>query len=444
MPFADLREFLNFLDERKELIHIERKVSPVHEIAAYIRKTSDRQGPALLFDNVAGSEMRVAGGLFATKRHLLLALGASDHRSAVEKVVESIGSPIEPALVSRTASSEIVHRGSDVDLSRLPVVTHSSRDAGPFITMGLAVTKDPETGKRNIGLYRLQVKGRNRLGIMAQQLQIQLGRAEARGKGLPVAIALGVSPELLIASQWKAPYGVDELGLSGRLLGRPVELAKAVTVDLEVPAHAEIVIEGTVLPGEREIEGPFGEFSGYYQPASPKPVIEVTAITHRKNPIYLAGLTGMPTTDNHILKQIPIEATYSRALRERFPGVQGVHFPACGGAAYLLVVSLKKTREREPRNIIAVALGMVGPKYVVVVDDDVDIYDLEKVLWAVCTRSQPGQDTLLLTEINGAPLDPSAPEPLCTGGMGIDATLPKNRPFPEMVTIPGLENVPDF
>lgn len=444
MPFVDLREFLMFLEQKQELIHIERKVNPVHEIAAYIRKTSDRQGPALLFDHVAGSEMRVAGGLFASGRHLLLALGASNHRGAVEKLVESMGAPVEPVLVSSAPSTEIVYTGSDVDLARLPVLTHSLKDAGPFITMGLAISKDPETGKRNIGLYRLQVKGRNRLGIMSQQLEMQLGRAEAKGQGLPVAIALGASPELLIASQWKAPYGVDELGLSGRLLGRPVELAKAVTVDLAVPVHAEIIIEGIVLPNERETEGPFGEFTGYYQPPSPKPVIEVTAIAHRKDPIYLAGLTGMPTTDNHNLKQIPLEATYTKALRERYPGVQAVHFPACGGAGYLLVVSLKKVREREPRNIIAAAFGMVGPKYVVVVDEDIDIYNLEKVLWAVCTRSQPDQDALVLSQINGAPLDPSAKEPLCTGAMGIDATLPKDKPFPETVTIPGLEEVPDF
>lgn len=444
MPFADLREFLKFLEEKKELVHIEREVNPVHEIAAYIRKTSDRQGPTLLFDKVTGSKMRVVGGLFAGQRQLFYALGASDHRSAVEKLVDAIRDPIEPVMSSNPLSAEIVHTGSDVDLSRLPILTHSLKDAGPFITMGLAMTKDPETWKRNVGLYRLQVKGKNRLGILSQQLDIHLRRAEARGQGLPVAIALGTSPELLIASQWKAPYGVDELGLSGRLLGRPVELAKAATIDLAVPVHAEIIIEGIVLPNERETEGPFGEFSGYYQPPSSKPVIEVTAIAHRKDPIYLAGLTGMPTTDNHILKQIPIEATYLRALREKFPEVKAVHFPACGGAAYLLVVSIKKIREREPRNIMAAAFGMVGPKYVIVVDDDVDIYDLEKVLWAVCTRSQPDQDALVLPQINGAPLDPSAIEPLCTGAMGIDATLPKDKPFPDMVTIPGVEDVPDF
>ncbi|OGP27496.1 MAG: hypothetical protein A2038_01415 [Deltaproteobacteria bacterium GWA2_57_13] len=444
MRFTELREFLKFLEHKQELVHIERKVDPLYEVAAYIRKTSDRQGPALLFDNVTGSEMRVVGGLFATKHRLLLALGASDHRSAVEKLVESMADPIAPTVVPNGVCREVCYTGSDVDLTRLPVLTSSAKDAGPFITMGLAISKDPETGRRNLGLYRLQVKSRNRLGIMAQQLSIQLSRAEARGEGLPVAIALGTSPELLIGSQWKAPYGVDELGLAGRLFGRPVELTKATTVDLEVPAHAEIIIEGIVLPNQRESEGPFGEFSGYYQPPSSKPVIEVTAITHRKNPIYLAGLTGMPTTENHVLKQIPLEATFLNALRKQFCGVQSVHFPYCGGAGYLLVVSMKKTREYEPRNVIATALGMAGPKYVIVVDEDIDIYDLEKVLWAVCTRSQPDRDALILSQINGAPLDPSARAPHCTGAMGIDATVPKDGPFPEMVTIPGLENVPDF
>ena len=444
MPFSDLREFLRALEQDNDLLRIEREVDPVHEIAAYIRKTSDRQGPALLFEHVKGSQMPVIGGLFAAQRRLLKVLGVADQRSAVEKLVESMADPIPSITVPNGACTEVCHTGSDVDLTRLPVMTSSEKDVAPFITMGLAISKDPETGRRNLGLYRLQLKSKNRLGIMAQHLAIHLARAETKGRGLPIAIALGVSPELLIASQWKAPYRVDELGLAGRVLGRPVELVKAATVDLEVPAHAEIIIEGIVLPNERESEGPFGEFSGYYQPPSPKPVIKVTAITHRKNPIYLAGLTGMPTTENHVLKQIPLEATFLNALRQQFSGVHSVHFPFCGGAGYLLIISMKKTREFEPRNVIATALGMAGPKYVIVVDEDIDIYDLEKVLWAVCTRSQPARDALILSQINGAPLDPSARAPHCTEAMGIDATLPKDGPFPEMVTIPGLENVPDF
>jgi len=444
MPFGDLREFLRHLESKGELIRIREEVDMKHEIAAYIRKTSDMQGPALLFENVNGSTMPVVGGLFANTRRMLLALGVSSQEQAVKVLVESMGNPIASIMVPEGPCKEVVYRGDDVDLGRLPVPTYSSKDGGPFITMGVVISRDPETNARNVGIYRLQVKGKRRLGIMAQQVFIQLSRAEASNRGLPVAIALGTSPELLVGSQWMAPYGVDELGLAGAIHRSPIELTKCVTVDLEVPASAEIIIEGVVLPTERELEGPFGEFTGYYQPATLKPVIEVTAITHRQRPIFLAGLTGMPTTDNHVLKQLPIEASYYLTLKRNFQGVKAVHFPNCAGAHYLLIVSMKKRLQWEARSLIATAMGLAGPKFVIVVDEDIDVYNLEKVLWAVSNRSQPDQDVLILPRILGAPLDPSARSPRTMAGMGIDATTPLDEPFPEMVEIPGIEKVPDF
>jgi UbiD family decarboxylase len=275
-------------------------------------------------------------------------------------------------------------------------------------------------------------------------LSLQLSRAEAQGRGLEVAIALGTGPELLIGSQWRAPYGVEELGLACGLHGSPIELTKALTVDLDVPATAEIVIEGVIRPNVREIEGPFGEFTGYYQPASPKPVIEVTAITHRQKPVFLAGLTGMPTTDNHVMKQVPIEASHYLALKAGFPGVRAVHFPNCAGANFLLIVSMKKSQQYEARSLIAAAMSLASAKYVIVVDEDVDVYNLENVLWAVSNRSQPDQDVMILPRLLGGPLDPSAASHRTTAVMGIDATLPIDRPFPDMVEIPGMDQVPDF
>ncbi|MBI2828539.1 MAG: UbiD family decarboxylase [Acidobacteria bacterium] len=444
MPFADLREFLAFLETKGELLRIREEVDPMFGIAAYIRKTSDIQGPALYFESVKGSSVPVVGGLFATTKRLLLALGAPDHAQAVRLLVESMENPIAPVLVPGGLCKEVVYTGDEVDLGKLPIPTYSSKDGGPFITMGVAISRDPETRIRNVGLYRLQVKGKRRLGLNAQQLSQQLYRVEAKNLGVPVAIAIGTIPELLIGSQWHAPYGVDELGFACAIHRAPIELTKATTVDLEVPASAEIIIEGTVLPKEREIEGPFGEFTGYYQPAVPKPVIEVTAITHRKRPIYLAGLTGMPTTDNHVLKQGSIEASYHLALKRNFPGVKAVHVPNCGGANFLLIVSMKKSQQFEARSLIAAAMSLAGPKYVIVVDDDVDVYDLEKVLWAVSNRSQPDEDVIMLPRLLGAPLDPSAKSRRTMSAMGIDATIPLDRPFPDMVEIPGIDKVPDF
>ena len=444
MPFGDLREFLDYLEAEGELLRIREKVDPKYEIAAYIRKTSDLQGPALYFENVKDSSMPMVGGLFATQRRLHLALGVTNQAQAVQKLIETIAKPIEPIVVNDGACKEVVCTGDDVDLGRLPVPTYSSKDGGPYITMGLVISRDPDTRFRNLAIYRMQIKGKNRIGILSQQLSLQVSRAEAKNRSLPVAIALGTSPEILIGSQWKAPYGVDELGLACGIHRSPIELVKATTVDLEVPASAEIVIEGVIRPNVREIEGPFGEFTGYYQPASPKPVIEITAIPHRKEPIYLAGLTGMPTTDNHVLKQVPLEASHFQALKSNFPGVKAVHFPNCGGATFLLIVSMKKSQQYEARSLIAAAMSLAMAKYVIVVDEDVDVYNLENVLWAVSNRSQPDQDVIILPRLLGGPLDPSASSHRTTSIMGIDATVPIDRPFPDMVDIPGADKVPDF
>ncbi|HLC27541.1 MAG TPA: UbiD family decarboxylase, partial [bacterium] len=192
---------------------------------------------------------------------------------------------------------------------------------------------------------------------------------------------------------------------------------------------------------EREMEGPFGEVSGYYTPASPKPVIEVTAITHRQNPIFQAALTGKPSTENHFLKQVPMEATYYWELRNRFSGIQAVHFPAAGAVGYLTVVSMRKTNEYEARNVIATMFGTMRNKVIVVVDEDIDIHNMEQVFWAICTRCRPEEDVILFPRLSGSPLDPSAREPGVSTGFGIDATFPLNGPVPDIVRIPGEDQV---
>jgi 2,5-furandicarboxylate decarboxylase 1 len=238
-----------------------------------------------------------------------------------------------------------------------------------------------------------------------------------------------------------APYGTDELALAGALRGEPVEVVKAETVDLEVPATAEIIIEGTVLPKVREEEGPFGEVSGYYTPSNPKPVIEVSAITHRKNPIFQAALTGMPTTENHVLKQLPLEATYYWQLKKEFPGVTAVHFPAAGTVGMTCVIAMKQACECEARNVIAAMIGTRRNKITIVVDDDIDIFDMEKVWWAIATRTQADEDVIVFPRVVATAMDPSVRKLRVGSSLGIDATKPFGQTFPEIVMVPGADKV---
>jgi len=445
MPFKDLREFIAHLEDQKELRRIRKPVDTKYEIAAYIRKTSDIKGPALLFENVNQSKVPVLGGVFATRKRALLALEISEKECA-ERFHRALEHLIPPRKISSGPCKEVVLKSEDADLSRFPIPIFSQNDSGPFITAGLVISRDPESAQNNTSIYRLQVHGSRRLGVKAQQLHRQLRKAEAKGEALPVAIAIGTDPVLMLASQWDAPFGVDELEFAGALRGEPVEVVRAETVDLMVPATAEIVIEGYIRPQIREIEGPFGEVGGYSTPKFPKPVIEVTAISHRKDPIFQAALTGMPTTENHILRQIPMEATYYWELKKRHPGVTAVHFPAAGAILFLVVIAMKQTYLYEARNVIASMFATRRNKIIIVVDDDVDIYDMEKVMWAVATRSRPEEDVVVFPRLSTSGMDPSAfrlegTDSFWNSGLGIDATKPYGQPFPEVVEIPGVDKV---
>ncbi len=440
MPFNDLREFIGFLESKGELIRTKKPVDVKYEISAYIRKTSDVQGPALLFENVKEFTIPVLGGAFATRKRALLALETSNE-DYVNKFHDALDHLVAPKLTANAPCKDVIIKGQDVDLNKLPVPIFSERDPAPFITLGLCISRDPKSGGKNTSIYRLQLKGRNRLGIMAQHLVRQLMEAESIGKGLPIAIAIGTDPVLPLATQWMAPYGTDELALAGSLRGAPVEMVKAETVDLEVPATAEIIIEGMVLPNVREDEGPFGEVSGYYTPSNPKPVIEVTAITHRKNPIYQAALTGMPTTENHILKQLPLEASYYWQLKKEFPGVTAVHFPAAGTVGMTCVIAMKQAYECEARNLIAAMIGTRRNKITVVVDDDIDITDMEKVWWAITTRTQADEDVIVFPRVVATAMDPSVRKLRVGSSLGIDATVPFGQYFPEIVKVPGADKV---
>jgi len=446
MPFADLRQFLTHLEASGQLLRIREPVDPQFEIAAYIRKTSDTGGPALYFESVKGSAMPVVGGLFATRRLALEAMG-TDEADAIAAFLAAIERVSAPRLIAQGACQEVVKRGTEADLTELPVVTHCDLDGGPFITCAVALSRDAEDGTRNASIYRFQVNGKRRLAVLAEpphHLGIHIARARERQEPLEIALAIGLTPAVLLATQWEAPYGVDELELAGGLLGEPLEVVKGVSVDLNVPAHAELIIEGRVLPDVQEMEGPFGEYTGYYTPAYPKPVMEVTAITHRHDMIYQDMLTGEPTTENHVLKMIPAEASCYAMLKSRFPGVVKVHFHGAGGVGLLGIVAMEPQAPREARSVLTTLLGAQGTKIAIAVDSDVNVFDVDHVMWAVSTRCQPHRDVIVMPPMLGRQLDPSAEGFGQYGLMGIDATMPHGQEFDQVARVPGVEKVPDL
>jgi 4-hydroxy-3-polyprenylbenzoate decarboxylase/2,5-furandicarboxylate decarboxylase 1 len=443
MPYRDLREFLARLESEGQLRRVTRPVRTEFEIAAGIRRMSDIKGPALLFENVVGHDMPVAGSLFADRAKALLALEVGSPREGNEKFLKGLHNPVKPRLVESGPCQEVVHTGDDIDLFRLPLPVYSEHDGGAYVTVALEISKDPVDGGRNASVYRMMRLDRNHLAVMShvfQGLGTHIARAEERGQPLDVAVVNGVDPVLLYASQAKVPPGFDELEIAGGIRGEPVEVVKGVTVDLEIPATAEIVIEGRVLPGERALEGPFGEFTGYYGPQELNPVMEVTAITHRRDPIYLAGMTGVPTTDNHVLKAFAYESVLLENLRSVFPEVVDVAFPDWAGTQYAAVVSLRQRYKGQARHLILTALGDAARlKWVIVVDDDVNVHDTEQVMWAAITRSQPAEDLIVVEGVAGGPLDPSAPEKEVVSLMGLDATRPFGKDFPEVCRVPGAD-----
>ena len=444
MPFHDLREFLSALEAAGDLARVSRPVDTRFEIAAGIRKMADTSGPALMFENVTGHDMPVAGAVFTNRFKALLALEVDSAAEGNARFSHGLRNPVEPRLVPSGECQEVVHTGNDIDLNSLPMPVYSEKDGGPYVTVALEVSKDPIDRSVNASVYRVMRTGKDRMSVMShafQGLGTHMARAERRDEPLDIAIVNGCDPVLLYASQAKVPQGVNEMTVAGGIRGEPVDVVKCVSVDLEVPASAEIVIEGRVLPGERVMEGPFGEFTGYYGPAEENHVIEVTAITHRRDPIFLAGMTGIPPTDNHVLKSFAYESALYEKLRETFPEVTAVSYPNWGGVQYAAVIALEQRYKAQARHVILTALGDSSrPKLVVMVDEDIDVYDTEAVNWAIMTRSQPAEDVIIVPRVAGGPLDPSAPEKEVISVWGIDATRPFGVTYPEVVRGPGADD----
>ncbi len=444
--FDDLRGYLSYLEEQGQLLRVGDEVDVKYDIAAGIRKTSDLEGPALLFEKVKGfSGWRVLGGLFATRKLVALGLGVPQEQ-LLQRYMTLEDKRIAPEMVKSGPVKEICWKGNEIDLFRLPMVTHSEKDIGPYITIGIQIGKDSESGARNVSIHRMLLLGKDRLSLWAppdHHLGRMILKAEEKGRGLEVATAIGVEPAIIIGSQAKVPFGVDEFHVAGGLRGAPVKLVRCETIDVEVPASAEIVIEGVTLHGERVADGPYGEYPGTYSESKQAPVMKVTAITMRQNPIYQTALTGLPVTENHTLIEYANAAVIYREAKKIIPEVKAVHVTAGGTFRHHVVVSIRKRHEEEARNLILGLLSLgIGLKQVTVVDEDIDIYDPVDVEWALSTRMQPDRDIIIIPRIACSTLDPSCPKPRTTAGWGVDATMPMgdNERF-QKIKVPGVEKI---
>lgn len=431
MGYLDLREFLD--DLGSELLRVKQEFDPKFEIAALLKEIGGEGSPAVLFEKVKGyPDARVTGNLLGSRRRVARVLETTEDRLA-ESYLQRKEHSLPPVSAGESPVKEVVVKGQVEVLSALPVLTHFEKDAAPFITSGVVLSKDSSSGRRGMGIHRMMVKGGNRLGIFLANPPLSQfhANAEAAGRPLEIAVALGVEPATLLASVVRVgPMGPDKMAIAGALRGRPVELTRAETVDIEVPAHAEIVIEGRTIPGLRETEGPFGENTGYYF-SNVSPVVEVTAITHRRNFIYPGLCPWAGEVD--MLLSIAAGAELLGELRRMVSGVADLTL-APGTASFSAVIAVRGCPKTEVRRLIGLALHLDRRlKSVTVVDDDVNIRDPREVAWALATRFQPDRDTLIFPGMEGYVIDPSAGE----GGakIGFDATRRAGSQF-DKIEIP--------
>lgn len=451
MGYKDLREFIDRLEQEGELQRIKVEVDWDVEISAIMRRVLKMNGPACLFEKVKDSNYRVfSGGLFGHKRYGL-AIGTSpDLRDILQKMLHALNNPTPPEMVTSGSCKENIDTGDNINLEKFAVPRWHELDGGRYIAkQGAVITKDPDTGIRNVSIIRQQMLGKNRVTLNpGHQSGIHLQKYMAMNKPMPFATAIGVPPEVVAVSVVNAPYGVDEFGLAGTLAGEPVPLVKCETVDLEVPATSEIVLEGEILPDQNswDFEGPCGEFTGYFSSLEKeiKPAGNLTAVTYRDNPIYQGCKAGLPPDENTTLKEIGQTTGFSHALLKLgIPGIKEVYLTEMGGGTFTVVVSMSHhAYQGNVRQIIYAVFALVrDSKWVIVVDDDVDIYDQRQVEWAMTVRVQPHRDIIITDDnFSGVPMDPSIHPNIRqrpytrSSKIGIDATTKfKGHDFGHMV-----------
>lgn len=418
MPYADLREYLQALEGHGKLHRVTREVDKDWEISAVGRSTFQRipaaRRPALLFERVKGSTIPVlVGALGASLEVYALALETTV-QGIHAKWEKALANPIPPVRIPTGPCKENILMGDQVDLGKFPIPTWTAhQDPGPYINLPYVCSKDPEDGSRNVGTYRMQVKGKNKTGLFISTFKDPLShiaKNEKLGRPTPIAVVIGADPTIGLTSVATVPRDVDEFALSGGLRGAPVELVKCETSDIEVPATAEIVLEGEIPPNIREHEGPFGEHTGYMGAEGDTYVFHIKCITHRNNPIFHGIISLLPPSESSCIRLAAREFPILKHLRDRLGlPVVDVHLKESGGTGPYLVISMKKQFPEQVKQVIwgAWSFEPTFGKIVVVVDDDIDIRDANALDWAICYRMQPQHDAFIVPEAAAYRLDPS-------------------------------------
>jgi len=451
MAYNDLQDFIKELEAQGELRRIKEPVSPVLEITEITDRVCKRYGPALLFENVSGYDMPVLTNAFGSLKRMSMALEIESFDSVSKEVLSFLEmeapntifkklkmipklkrlSSSFPRIVKRAPCHKLVFKGDEVDITRLPALHCWPMDGGRFITLPLVFTRHPETGIRNVGMYRIQVFDRNTAGMHwhthkggAHHYRV----AERLGKSLEVAVAIGPDPAMTYAATAPLPEDMDEVVFAGFLREEPVELVKCLTVNLEIPASSQIVLEGFVDPGERKTEGPFGDHTGYYSLADEYPVFHVTCMTLRKGAVYPATIVGMPPQEDCYMAKAT-ERLFLPLIKKTLPEIIDMNLPMEGVFHNLAFLSIDKRYPGHARKVAHALWGlgqMMFSKIICIFDKEVDVQNISHVLWRLGNNVDPRRD-ILFTDGPVDALDHAAPLPLFGSKMVIDCT----RKWPE-------------
>jgi len=455
----DLRSFVELLDERGELLRIDREVDARFELPALLQQLEQQQ-KAYIFSNVTGKDYPLVGGLLSSAARLGLSVGQDvsdgyDHRDHARVFSAALQNPVAPVTVTTAPVQEVVLTGDDIDLGRIPVCTFFELDSGPFITGAVGISRDPDDNRLNMGFYRTLIIGKDEMVVNASSmsdLRRIYAAAEASGEPMPIALTIGAPPACLMCASGKTLPGMSELDVAGGLLGKPLELVKCQTNDLLVPANAEIIIEG-VVDTSRRIENTLGEFAGQYGPEV-APITRVTAITHRKGAMYYSIMAGRNPEHNTLgaISTYGMQTVVAQKLREQFPNIHDINV-ACEprlGAMLHMFISIKKTDDDEPGRLLDAAFAAHAglfpvstvTKRIVVVDDDVDVFNLEEVEWATWTRMRGAEKIKVIPDVRSWELERCVNDNQESVRVGIDATMDMNAVDKLLKpVIPGSESV---
>jgi len=435
----DFRSFIELLEESGDLVRVKREVDRKYEMPAVISRL-EKSGKAYLFEHVKGSEIPVVGGLLNGSGRLALALqrpspNAVTHGEIAELLETAIESPLAYRVVDEAPVKEVINTGDAIDLAKIPVPTFFEFDSGPFITGAVGVSRNEEAGQLNVGFYRCQIVSKDSMIInassMSDLLQIY-AHAESEGKSMPIAMVIGPDPALLMCASGKHPPGVSELDIAGALQGRPIDMVKCETSDLLVPANAEIVIECRV-DFSQKIENTLGEFADQYGPET-APLSKITAITHRRDAMFYTIMAGRHPEHNTIgaISTYGMQSVLAKEMKRQFPNIKEINV-SCDprlGCMLHVFVSIHKQNDEEPRELIKSAfkahtgLFPVGTivKRIVVVDEDIDVYNLEETEWAIWSRVGDASKYMVIPDIVSWEIERCAKEGQVSVRIGIDAT----------------------